>query len=46
MSNCGYGFDTVVDFAAKNGDVRTNDCEVINVVNHYKNINSKFILLL
>jgi Ca2+-binding RTX toxin-like protein len=32
--NCGNGFDVVVDFDAQNGDTRTNDCEVVNVVNH------------
>jgi Ca2+-binding RTX toxin-like protein len=34
LFNCGNGFDVVVDFDPQNGDVRTNDCEVVNVVNH------------
>lgn len=32
--NCGNGFDVVIDFDAQNGDTRTNDCEVVNVINH------------
>lgn len=32
--NCGNGFDVVVDFDAQNGDTRTKDCEIVNVVNH------------
>ena len=34
LFNCGNGFDVVVDFDPQNSDVRTNDCEVVNVVNH------------
>jgi Ca2+-binding RTX toxin-like protein len=34
LFNCGNGFDVIVDFDPQNGDTRTNDCEVVNVVNH------------
>jgi Ca2+-binding RTX toxin-like protein len=34
LFNCGTGFDVVVDFDSSNGDIRTNDCEVVNVVNN------------
>jgi Ca2+-binding RTX toxin-like protein len=33
LFNCDNGFGVVVDFDPQNGDVRTNDWEVVNVVN-------------
>lgn len=32
LFNCGNGYDVVVDFDPEEGDIRTNDCEVVNVV--------------
>jgi Ca2+-binding RTX toxin-like protein len=29
LFSCGIGFDTVVDYDAKNGDKRAHDCEVV-----------------
>ncbi len=32
--NCGGNFDTIVDFDPQDGDTRTQDCEVIDLIQH------------